>query len=76
MTALVIDCRGRRCPLPILDLARRIGDVPLGATITVEADDPAAASDIAAWCRMRGHEYVGAGTAPDGTAAYTVRRTH
>ena len=28
---LVVDSRGRRCPLPILDLARRIGDVPIGA---------------------------------------------
>ena len=39
--------RGRRCPLPILDLARHIGDVAVGATITVEADDPAAGPDIA-----------------------------
>lgn len=76
MTALVLDCRGRRCPLPILDLARRIGEVAVGETIIVEADDPAAAPDIAAWCRMRGHDYVGAGAAADGTAAYTVRRTH
>jgi hypothetical protein len=25
---------------------------------------------------MRGHDYVGAGTAADGTPAYTVRRVH
>ncbi len=71
-----LDCRGRRCPLPILDLARHIGDVGIGATITVEADDPAARPDIAAWCRMRGHENVGESSAPDGTPAYTVRRLH
>jgi tRNA 2-thiouridine synthesizing protein A len=71
---MLIDARGRRCPLPILDLARRIGDIPVGATITVEADDPAAGPDIQAWCRMRGHEYVGASEAGDGTPAYTVRR--
>jgi tRNA 2-thiouridine synthesizing protein A len=74
MSALVIDARGRRCPLPILDLARRIGDVPVGETIVVEADDPAALPDVQAWCRMRGHEYVGATAAADGTPAYTVRR--
>ncbi len=73
---VVLDCRGRRCPLPILDLARAIGDVPVGATVTVEADDPAARPDIAAWCRMRGHEYVGETAADDGTPVYTVRRTH
>jgi tRNA 2-thiouridine synthesizing protein A len=71
-----LDCRGRRCPLPILDLAKHIGEVAVGETITVEADDPAAGPDILAWCRMRGHEYAGASRAADGTPAYTVRRLH
>lgn len=71
-----LDARGRRCPLPILDLARHIGEVPAGSTITVEADDPAARPDIQAWCRMRGHEYVGESRAADGTPAYAVRRLH
>jgi tRNA 2-thiouridine synthesizing protein A len=71
-----LDCRGRRCPLPILDLAKHIGDVAVGETITVEADDPAAGPDILAWCRMRGHAYAGASRAADGTPAYTVRRLH
>lgn len=71
---LVLDCRGRRCPLPILDLARRIGDVPVGGAIAVDADDAAAAHDIPAWCRMRAHRYDGAGIAPDGTPRYRVTR--
>ena len=72
----VLDCRGRRCPLPILELARHIGDVAVGETITVEADDPAAGPDVQAWCRMRAQEYVGESAAGDGTPAYTVRRRH
>lgn len=71
---VVLDARGRRCPLPILDLARHIGEVAIGATITVEADDPAAGPDIRAWCRMRGHEFVGTSAAADVTPAHTVRR--
>jgi tRNA 2-thiouridine synthesizing protein A len=71
-----IDARGRRCPLPILDLARHIGDVAIGATITVEADDPAAGPDVRAWCRMRAHEFVGTSAAADATPAFTVRRLH
>jgi len=71
---VILDCRGRRCPLPILDLARHIGDVAVGETVTVEADDPAAGPDIAAWCRMRGHGYVAQTTAADGTPGYVVRR--
>ena len=72
---VVLDCRGRRCPLPILDLARTIREVPIGATVTIEADDPAAGPDIVAWCRMRCQDYLGETAAPDGTPAYSVRRT-
>lgn len=73
---MILDARGRRCPLPILDLARHIAEVEIGATITVEADDPAARPDIAAWCRLREHEFVGETTAHDGTPGYVVRRSH
>jgi tRNA 2-thiouridine synthesizing protein A len=73
---VILDCRGRRCPLPIIDLARAISGTPVGTTITVEADDPAAGPDIAAWCQMRNHEFVGQATAGDGTPSYTVRRRH
>lgn len=72
---LLVDCRGRRCPLPILDLARRIGDIAVGQVVAVEADDPAARPDIAAWCRMRGHELLDEAVATDGTPRYRVRRT-
>lgn len=72
-TGLEIDARGRRCPVPVIELARHIGDVAVGETLTVLADDAAADVDIPAWCRMRSHEYVGARPAAGGTA-YTVRR--
>jgi tRNA 2-thiouridine synthesizing protein A len=71
---VILDCRGRRCPLPILDLARHLVDVPVGDTIDVDADDPAAGPDIQAWCRMRAQHYVGASNAPDGTPRFTIRR--
>jgi TusA-related sulfurtransferase len=53
-----VDARGRRCPLPVIDLARAASLAPRGALIEVLADDPAATSDIPAWCRMRGHTYL------------------
>ena len=68
-----LDMRGKRCPLPVIELARHIGDVEIGDTVTVVADDPAAASDIAAWCRMRSHELVST-TAEGDATAYEVRR--
>jgi TusA-related sulfurtransferase len=72
---LVVDARGRRCPLPVVDLARGITEIPIGAVIAVIADDPAARYDVPAWCQMRGHEYLGKST-KDGTPAYLVRRTN
>jgi tRNA 2-thiouridine synthesizing protein A len=71
---MVLDCLGQRCPLPVITLARQIGDVEPGATIRLLADDPAARVDVPAWCRMRGHEYVGE-TTHDGSPAFDVRRS-
>jgi len=70
-----LDCRGQRCPLPVIALAQRLPELPVGAVLRVLADDPAAAGDIPAWCRLRGQEYVGR-TEVDGTAAFDVRRVH
>ena len=72
---VVIDTLGRRCPLPVIELAKRITDVPVGDVVSVLSDDPAAATDIPAWCRMREHEYAGERAAAIGTA-YLVRRRH
>jgi tRNA 2-thiouridine synthesizing protein A len=53
-----LDCRGQRCPLPVIALAKTIRQVEVGQIVRVRADDPAAAGDIPAWCRMTGQEFV------------------
>lgn len=65
-----LDCLGRRCPLPIIELAKAIRTVEVGDVVRVLADDPAAANDIPAWCRMKSQEYLGS---PE-TSAFDVRR--
>ena len=55
---LWLDCLGLKCPQPIIELARRIGEVEVGELVELLADDPAAEPDLAAWCRMRGQELV------------------
>jgi tRNA 2-thiouridine synthesizing protein A len=57
---VTLDCRGMLCPLPVIKLAQAFPNVQVGDTITVLADDPAAAIDIPAWCRMRSQELVSA----------------
>jgi TusA-related sulfurtransferase len=69
---VTVDSRGRLCPLPIIDLARAAADLPAGTVLAVVSDDPAAAADVPAWCRMRGQEYLGERPA-DGGTAYLVR---
>lgn len=72
---LELDCRGMRCPMPVIELGRRYAEVPVGAVVAVVATDVAARVDVAAWCRMRGQEYVGEDAAADGTPRYLVRRS-
>ncbi|CAM5745348.1 putative Cysteine desulfurase [Streptomyces afghaniensis 772] len=70
---LVVDSLGKRCPIPVIELAKVIGDVPVGGLVRVLSDDEAARLDIPAWCEMRGQEYVGEEPADKGTA-YLIRR--
>jgi cysteine desulfurase len=70
----VLDSRGRRCPLPVLDLARAVAAAPVGSGITLLADDPAAAADVAAWCRMRGQELLASERIGAGGWSFAVRR--
>jgi cysteine desulfurase len=70
---VVVDSLGKRCPVPVIELAKVIGSVPVGGTVRVLSDDEAARLDIPAWCQMRGQEYVGEEKAERGTA-YLVRR--
>jgi TusA-related sulfurtransferase len=73
---LELDCRGMLCPLPVVRLANHIDDLPVGGTVAVVADDAAARPDVAAWCRMRGQEYLGEDLAGDGVPRFVVRRLH
>lgn len=70
---LTLDTLGRRCPAPIIELAKHFRDVEVGEVIAVLSDDAAAALDVPAWCEMRGQAYVGSAPAERGVA-YLVRR--
>ncbi len=55
---LVIDARGTLCPEPVLRAARVARTLSAGTRLVVLADDPAAATDLPAWARLRGHRVV------------------
>jgi tRNA 2-thiouridine synthesizing protein A len=71
--ALSIDALGRKCPIPIIMLAERIRDVPMGAVVAVLADDPAAYTDVPSWCTLKAQEFIGSQELARGWALY-IRR--
>lgn len=58
MSGVVIDATGLACPKPIILLAQQISAIAIDETLVLIADDPAAAFDVPAWCRMTGHELI------------------
>jgi tRNA 2-thiouridine synthesizing protein A len=73
--ALTIDALGRKCPIPIIMLAERIREVPVGQLVAVLADDPAARTDVPAWCAIKTHEFVTAIDLPSGWA-FLIKRCY
>lgn len=70
-----LDERGRRCPIPVVALARAAMVHGAGAVVGLQADDPAAEHDVPAWCRLKGAEFLGVlPTRDDGPGTtYVVR---
>lgn len=61
---VTLDCRGMRCPLPVVELARTAARLGTGEVLLL-ADDPASEADVPAWCRLRGATLMASGR--DGT---------
>ena len=53
-----VDARGLACPLPILRLAQAARALQPGAQILLLATDPAAETDLEAWCVATGHQLL------------------
>jgi tRNA 2-thiouridine synthesizing protein A len=74
--AVTIDALGRKCPIPIIMLAARMPEVPVGSVIAVLADDPAAYTDVPAWCGLKSHDCVFRADLRVGGWAFGVRRRY
>ena len=70
---VVVDARELRCPAPVVALARAARTLPPGTRVTVLATDPAAATDVPAWARMRGHRHLATARGEDGVLRLTVQ---
>ena len=53
-----LDCKGKRCPRPIIELAKAKKNSAIGTTIEITADDLAFESDVKAWCMTTGNKIL------------------
>jgi len=60
----VVDTRGSRCPLPLLDIRRDIVHVEMGNVLELWSSDSQCRTDVRAWAEKVGHEFLGFVPAP------------
>ena len=71
--ASTVDARGSACPGPLLEAKKGIGKVKVGEILEIYSNDSGTRTDIPAWARKVGHEYLGVLEA-DGYDKHFVRR--
>jgi tRNA 2-thiouridine synthesizing protein A len=54
-----LDCYGLLCPMPIIKIAEKIKEIRPGQVLEVIATDEGIRSDLPAWCKRTGHEFLG-----------------
>jgi tRNA 2-thiouridine synthesizing protein A len=52
--AELLDCKGLKCPQPVLKISIKANQISPGATLEVHADCPTFQSDVEAWCQKSG----------------------
>ncbi len=55
VSALLVDARGKACPVPIIELAKAL---KVADRVELWADDPAALGDLRAFVEVTGHLLV------------------
>ncbi len=57
--ARTLDTSGTLCPYPIVETAKAIRAMEVGAVLLVLATDPGIALDMPMWCKATRHEHLG-----------------
>jgi len=55
----ILDARGLMCPMPIVQLAKKVKEMMSGQVLELLADDVGAKDDVPAWCSRTGHQLLG-----------------
>lgn len=54
----VLDCKGLKCPLPVLKARKAMKALPPGGVLRVLATDPGAIGDFEHFCQVTGHRLL------------------
>jgi len=68
-----LDAKGLMCPMPIVQLAKKVKEMKSGQVLELLADDVGAKEDVPAWCSRTGNQLVG--TETEGTLLKFYIRT-
>ena len=69
-----LDAKGLNCPPPILRAKKAIKAMDTGATLEIEATDPGAVKDFAAFCRVTGNDLLDS-SEDDGVYKFLIKKT-
>ena len=53
-----LDCYGLLCPMPIIQTAKALAGMKVGEVLEVVSTDRGILSDMPAWCRTTGQEFL------------------
>ena len=73
MTDAFLDAKDLKCPLPVLRARRAMKPLAAGAVLRIEATDPGAVKDFAAFCETTGHVLLDSAEA-DGVYSFRIRK--
>ena len=71
---IVVDARGHRCPVPTLKLRRALEAAPVGARLTLLADDPMAKIDVPHFLNQLGGARLVTLTELEGALTFSIAK--
>jgi TusA-related sulfurtransferase len=73
---LEIDVCGQCCPMPLVGLAKSIGDLKSGQTIEITGNDPIFETTVRDFCRANGHTIIGVTALGSDSVCIQIRVGH
>ena len=53
-----LDAKGLMCPMPIVKLAKKMKELPVGKVLELISDDVGSKEDVPAWCKRTNNQLV------------------